>query len=59
MYHPAQPPVGEGSSSKMILGVMPQLAEADDPLDDWTGVTSAAVRRKLQNRLNQRARRRH
>ncbi|KAF3800006.1 hypothetical protein GCG54_00001115 [Colletotrichum gloeosporioides] len=36
----------------------PRLAELRDPSEDWTGVTSTAERRKLQNRLNQRARRR-
>ncbi|OLN96276.1 hypothetical protein CCHL11_04461 [Colletotrichum chlorophyti] len=36
----------------------PRLAEMRDPSEDWTGVTSTAERRKLQNRLNQRARRR-
>ncbi|KAI8165712.1 hypothetical protein K4K54_008213 [Colletotrichum sp. SAR 10_86] len=34
----------------------PRLAELRDPSEDWTGVTSTAERRKLQNRLNQRAR---
>ncbi|KAK1965391.1 hypothetical protein LY78DRAFT_580492 [Colletotrichum sublineola] len=36
----------------------PSLADLKDPSEDWTGVTSTAERRKLQNRLNQRARRR-
>ncbi|KAF6840992.1 hypothetical protein CMUS01_03712 [Colletotrichum musicola] len=36
----------------------PRLVELRDPSEDWTGVTSTAERRKLQNRLNQRARRR-
>lgn len=36
---------------------MPQLPEVQDAQDDWTGVTSAATRRRLQNRLNQRAQR--
>lgn len=34
---------------------MPQQAEVLVPEDDWTGKSSAAERRKLQNRLNQRA----
>lgn len=33
---------------------MPQRREVRKPDDDWTGITSAAERRKLQNRLNQR-----
>ncbi|MCJ1444746.1 MAG: hypothetical protein MMC23_005248 [Stictis urceolatum] len=37
---------------------MPQLAEARNAEDDWTGTTTKAERRKRQNRLNQRARRR-
>ncbi|KAJ9606118.1 hypothetical protein H2200_009079 [Cladophialophora chaetospira] len=37
---------------------MPQLAEAVDREDDWTGVTSATERRRRQNRLNSRAFRR-
>ncbi|KAH7139799.1 hypothetical protein B0J13DRAFT_558497 [Dactylonectria estremocensis] len=40
------------------LQPMPQRGEIRDVTDDWTGVTSTAQRRKLQNRLNQRARRR-
>ena len=35
---------------------MPQIKEAQADAEDWTGVTSAKQRRKLQNRLNQRAR---
>lgn len=35
---------------------MPQVAEAQVDSEDWTGVTSTKERRKLQNRLNQRAR---
>ncbi|KAG4435612.1 hypothetical protein IFR05_008921 [Cadophora sp. M221] len=34
---------------------MAQRSEAQDRDEDWTGKTSTALRRKLQNRLNQRA----
>ncbi|KAH6949188.1 hypothetical protein DER45DRAFT_580806 [Fusarium avenaceum] len=37
---------------------LPQLAELRSVEEDWTGSTGPAKRRKLQNRLNQRARRR-
>jgi hypothetical protein len=37
------------------LAVMPQLAEAMDKEDDWTGITDIVARRKKQNRLNVRA----
>ena len=46
------------AASPIRLREMPQLVEAVDPEDDWTGVTDAAVRRKRQNRLNVRAYRR-
>lgn len=32
-----------------------ELQQAHDPQDDWSGLASAKERRKLQNRLNQRA----
>ncbi|KAH8656816.1 hypothetical protein BGZ61DRAFT_500175 [Ilyonectria robusta] len=34
---------------------MPQLLEAQNPRDDWTGMINTSERRKRQNRLNQRA----
>lgn len=37
------------------VGLMPQTAEVLTESDDWTGITDAKERRKLQNRLNQRA----
>jgi len=33
----------------------PDISEAWDETDDWTGVTSAAERRRRQSRLHQRA----
>ncbi|KAK2056533.1 hypothetical protein LY76DRAFT_617811 [Colletotrichum caudatum] len=49
---------GEAVPTKNSIPVVdnPRLAELRDPSEDWTGVTSTAERRKLQNRLNQRAR---
>ena len=44
----AQPPT-------VLLQRMPQQAEVRASEDDWTGRTDAAERRKLQNRLHQRA----
>lgn len=38
---------------------MSQRIEIRDGREDWTGKTSTALRRKLQNRLNQRAARRY
>ncbi|KAK1975003.1 hypothetical protein LZ30DRAFT_669338 [Colletotrichum cereale] len=51
---------GEAVPTRMSIPVVdnPRLAQLKDPSEDWTGVTSTAERRKLQNRLNQRARRR-
>jgi hypothetical protein len=41
-----------------LLNQMPQQEEVRGREDDWTGLTDAAARRKLQNRLNQRIYRR-
>lgn len=38
------------------LVAMPQQAMARAPEEDWTGVSDPLLRRKLQNRINQRAR---
>jgi len=38
----------------MILARMPQQPALLGSIDDWTGVTNAGDRRKIQNRLNQR-----
>jgi len=45
---------GEGSPPTVELAQMRQQTEVRGPEDDWTGLTDAAARRKLQNRLNQR-----
>jgi hypothetical protein len=42
------------SSPKIMLELMQQQVEVRAPEDDWTGRTSTAERKKLQNRLNQR-----
>jgi hypothetical protein len=41
-------------SPTVLLGQMPQQLEVRSVEEDWTGLTDAAVRRRLQNRLNQR-----
>lgn len=39
----------------ILLTHLRQQREVRQPEDDWTGVVNRAGRRKLQNRLNQRA----
>ncbi|KAJ2982977.1 hypothetical protein NQ176_g1026 [Zarea fungicola] len=47
---------GSLSNAHLVrLAPMPQRRHVIKASDDWTGVTSTATRRKLQNRLNQRA----
>lgn len=43
---------------QIVIAPMLQQLEVQAPNDDWTGISNTAARRKLQNRLNQRARRR-
>ncbi|KAI0191064.1 hypothetical protein F4808DRAFT_444201 [Astrocystis sublimbata] len=50
MYHPVQ-----AKEPIIELALMPQLAEARNRDDDWTGRTDAAARRRAQTRLNTRA----
>ncbi|OBR06832.1 Aryl-alcohol dehydrogenase [Colletotrichum higginsianum IMI 349063] len=44
-----------GGPTGLQLDIMPQQNEVTEPNEDWTGVTSSKERRRLQNRLNQRA----
>lgn len=46
--------MAKDEAQAILLGRMPQQAEVRVREDDWTGQTDAAIRRKLQNRLNQR-----
>jgi hypothetical protein len=47
--------LSERSMVKIEVVPMPQRIEAKDIKEDWTGKSSTALRRKLQNRLNKRA----
>lgn len=49
----------DNESVPIELAWSSQRPELRDAKEDWTGVTNPAERRKLQNRLNQRARRKH
>ncbi|GLA09511.1 hypothetical protein AnigIFM60653_011840 [Aspergillus niger] len=51
-------PIAPASSNTVTLRPMPQLQHLWTPEDDWTGVSDRTHRRRLQNRLNQRAYRR-
>ncbi|KAK8071304.1 hypothetical protein PG997_011507 [Apiospora hydei] len=52
MYRPADTAT---TAPRIELTPMPQLAEATNKKDDWTGTTDAASRRRAQTRLNTRA----
>jgi hypothetical protein len=53
--------IGNGSQEAgpetmdLSLGYLPQQLLAKNEAEDWSGVTSTEERRRLQNRLNQRA----
>lgn len=46
----------ETAAPTIELGWSSQQLALRDSDEDWTGITNPAARRKLQNRLNQRAR---
>ncbi|PWY78888.1 hypothetical protein BO83DRAFT_406543 [Aspergillus eucalypticola CBS 122712] len=54
---PQMDPIASTSSTSNIVTLrsMPQLEHLWTPEDDWTGVSDRTHRRRLQNRLNQRA----
>ena len=47
----------ENDPSPLLIPLQPMMQQVDlrAPEDDWTGVTRASERRKIQNRLHQRA----
>lgn len=47
-------PGDNDSLPTVLLGQMPEQLEVRSVGEDWTGLTDAAVRRRLRNRLNQR-----
>ncbi|KAM5358322.1 hypothetical protein ACJZ2D_015391 [Fusarium nematophilum] len=47
-----------GQHAGLVLQQMPHRSQMQTSEEDWAGVTSTVERRKLQNRLNQRAHRR-
>jgi len=51
------PDVGEGQHPIVLAHCFSRFLELRSVEEDWTGITEQAKRRRLQNRLNQRARR--
>jgi hypothetical protein len=43
-----------GDKEALTVGCMPEMSEVRQAEENWTGLTDPVLRRKFQNRLNQR-----